>query len=112
MQVLQVRRPDYVAYARLKRNLATFEERTQSFNEALFRFRERVAAERSPTCPLNDRERTILNMIAVGRENAEIAAELHFALGTIKLHVREILRKLGASSRTEAAVIGVRKGYL
>ena len=52
------------------------------------------------------------NIARLERENAEIAEELHFGIGTIKLHVREILQKLGASTRTEAAVLAVRKGYI
>jgi DNA-binding NarL/FixJ family response regulator len=47
-------------------------------------------------------------LIAKGCDNTEIAHELHFALGTIKMHVRDILVKLEATSRTEAAVRAVR----
>ncbi len=68
--------------------------------------RLQILDERAP--PLTSREYDILRLIAAGRENAEIAVELHFALGTIKVHVRDILAKLGSSSRTEAAVRAVR----
>jgi DNA-binding NarL/FixJ family response regulator len=103
---------DEVAIARLRDNLAVFEARTQSFGRALDDFRARRRARAPHACPLNGRELTILRMIADGSDNAEIAQTLHFGVGTIKLHVREILQKLHASTRTEAAVIAVRHGYI
>ena len=69
-------------------------------------FEERARYLDAPT--LTARESDILRLIAAGRENSEIAVELHFSLGTIKMHVRDILAKLDASSRTEAAVRAVR----
>jgi DNA-binding NarL/FixJ family response regulator len=103
---------DETALARLRENLGLFESRSASFGHALERFRARRRGNAQCACPLTRREVAILRLIADGRENAEIADELHFGVGTIKLHVREILHKLGASTRTEAAVLAVRKGYI
>ena len=71
-----------------------------------------AAAAAAAAVALTEREIAILRMVADGSDNAEIAAALHFGLGTIKLHVREILEKFGTSTRTEAAVRGVRQGLI
>ena len=52
--------------------------------------------------PLSARELEVLNMLAVGASNHEIAAALVLAPGTVKLHVSHILSKLGVNSRTRA----------
>ncbi len=62
--------------------------------------------------PLTPRETEILRMIADGRGNAEIAAALYIGLGTVKGHIRDILEKLAASDRTQAAVLALRRGLI
>ncbi|MHB1550245.1 MAG: response regulator [Vulcanimicrobiaceae bacterium] len=62
--------------------------------------------------PLTERETAILSLIAEGRANPEIAERLHIGLGTVKGHVREILGKLSANDRTQAAVVALRRGYI
>ena len=59
---------------------------------------------------LTSREREVLRLIAAGRSNREIAAVLFIAPKTASVHVSNILGKLGASSRTEAAAIAHREG--
>ena len=54
--------------------------------------------------PLSDRELEILEQIAAGRSNKEIASRLHLAGGTVKNYVSGILGKLGVSDRTQAAL--------
>jgi DNA-binding NarL/FixJ family response regulator len=104
---------DIASMVRLQRNLERLEANARSVADTVDRLgTSRARTPFRPRSPLTPRETMILRMIADGRDNAEIAAELHFALGTIKLHVREILEKLGASSRTEAAVIAVRQKYI
>ncbi|MDQ6824102.1 MAG: response regulator transcription factor [Candidatus Eremiobacteraeota bacterium] len=61
---------------------------------------------------LTIREREILRMVCEGHKNNDIALQLNFGVGTIKAHVRDILEKLGATDRTEAAVIAVKKGLI
>ena len=53
--------------------------------------------------PLTERELQVLQLIAAGRSNQAIAAELVVAVGTVKRHVSNILDKLQAQSRLEAA---------
>lgn len=59
---------------------------------------------------LTPREMEILDHLAEGQSNKEIARELGISNGTVKLHVRAILRKLQVRSRVEAAVLAVEKG--
>jgi DNA-binding CsgD family transcriptional regulator/tetratricopeptide (TPR) repeat protein len=64
----------------------------------------------SPLAGLTAREREVLRLLAAGRSNREIAAELFIAPKTASVHVSNILGKLGAASRTEAAAIAHRNG--
>ena len=59
---------------------------------------------------LTPREREILCLLAEGQSNKLIARNLGISDGTVKLHVKAILRKLGIHSRVEAAVIAVEQG--
>jgi DNA-binding CsgD family transcriptional regulator len=61
---------------------------------------------------LTEREREVLRLVALGKSNREIAAELFIAPKTASVHVSNILGKLGAASRTEAAAIAHRAGQL
>jgi DNA-binding CsgD family transcriptional regulator len=56
-----------------------------------------------PEEPLSERELEVLALLASGRTNAEIARHLFVALGTVKSHLNNIYRKLGAANRAEAA---------
>ena len=59
--------------------------------------------------PLTQRESEVLNQLSLGLTNKEIAAALHISYETVKEHVQHILRKIGVSDRTQAAVWAVRK---
>jgi DNA-binding NarL/FixJ family response regulator len=69
------------------------------------------ASEEAPS-PLTPRETEILRMIAEGHGNAEIATSLYIGLGTVKGHIRDILEKLAAADRTQAAVKALRRGII
>ncbi len=70
------------------------------------------AEEAAPRDSLSAREREILALIARGASNKLIARELDIAETTVKIHVQHILRKLGLSSRVQAAVYAAgRAGY-
>jgi DNA-binding NarL/FixJ family response regulator len=58
------------------------------------------------------RERDVLGLLAQGCCNKTIASGLDIALGTVKAHVRSIMAKLDASSRTEAASVAAARGLL
>jgi two-component system NarL family response regulator len=69
-------------------------------------------AERVGTTELTAREREVLALVAKGKGNREIGAALEVTEGTIKVHVNNILNKLGVASRTEAVNLGVRRGLV
>jgi len=64
----------------------------------------------TPLAELTPREQQILRHLAEGQSNKVIGRELGISDGTVKLHVKAILRKLGVHSRVEAAVIAVEQG--
>jgi DNA-binding NarL/FixJ family response regulator len=57
-----------------------------------------------PIEPLTEREEQVLRLVARGRTNAEIAAELFIGLTTVKTHVASLLTKIGARNRVEIAM--------
>jgi len=61
---------------------------------------------------LTRREMTVLRTMGEGLANKEIAARLGISEHTVKFHVAAILSKLGATSRTEAVMLAVRRGLL
>jgi DNA-binding NarL/FixJ family response regulator len=71
---------------------------------------ERLAPQMASS--LTQRQHEITIMLAKGKSNKEIAREFKLLEGTVKLHVRAILRNLGVRNRTEAAIVAVRAGYL
>jgi len=62
--------------------------------------------------PLTDREQEVLEHLAQGKKNKDIAAELFITERTVKFYVSAILGKLGASNRTEAVTIAAQKGLV
>jgi DNA-binding NarL/FixJ family response regulator len=69
-------------------------------------------SEHFPQVALTPRETTVLQLVARGLGNREIADELGTASGTVKMHVQNLLEKLGASDRTHAVTIAIRRGIL
>ena len=69
-------------------------------------------AEHAAEESLSPLEVRVLRLIANGNSNKEIAASLSVTEDSVKGHVRNILSKLGASDRTQAAVIGVKRGII
>src|SRR6266404_8811865 len=69
-------------------------------------------AEHISADKVSPREIEVLSLISAGKRNKEIAADLSIAEDTVKMHVRNILSKLGASDRTEAVTIALRRGII
>ena len=70
---------------------------------------------RGPTAPpdrLTDREVEVLRLVTDGLRNKEIGAALGISENTVKFHLRNILEKLHAESRTELAARAVREGLV
>jgi DNA-binding NarL/FixJ family response regulator len=70
------------------------------------------AADLGGEQPLTDREREVLQLLALGLPNKSIARQLNVSEHTIKFHVGSILAKLDAGSRTEAVTRAARRGIL
>jgi two-component system, NarL family, response regulator len=76
---------------------------------------QEVAAElahRLNRSELSERELNVLRLVAQGKTNKEIAMALDIAEITVKQHVGHILSKLGASDRTQAATVALRRGII
>ena len=65
-----------------------------------------------PALGLSERERDVLNLMASGATNPEIAEQLHLSKHTVKEHTSAVYRKLGVRNRTEAVQRGQRLGLL
>jgi len=61
---------------------------------------------------ITSRETDVLRMLAQGLVNKDIAARLGISEHTVKFHISSILDKLGASTRTEAVTVGIRRGLI
>ncbi|MFB6720872.1 response regulator transcription factor [Kribbella sp. NPDC056345] len=66
----------------------------------------------APTTPLTDRELQIVRLLAQGRSNREIAADLHLSEATVKTHLIRIYRKLGSNNRAGTVAEATRRGLL
>jgi two-component system NarL family response regulator len=69
-------------------------------------------AERLAMPDLSERELEVLRLMSAGLSNKEIAAELSVVVGTVKYHINNILSKLNAEDRTQAVIIGVKRGLV
>ena len=85
------------------------------FPNAIRALAERYGAQRDgpvSRAQLSDREQDVLRLVAAGLSNAEIAAELYVSVETVKTHVGNILAKLGARDRTQAAIAAFESGFV
>jgi len=81
---------------------------TDLVGELFARVRSGHARHRDPLADLTAREREIMTLLADGLDNRRIGDALHLSPKTVKNYVSAILRKLGLTSRTEAAVLAAR----
>jgi len=73
---------------------------------------ERILSSDPPTAPLSPRQAEILNLIVRGLSNPDISRLLGISLDTVKEHIETLFLKIGASNRTEAVTIAMRKHLL
>lgn len=74
-------------------------------------FQREAGIEEKPRV-LTHREKEVLALVSMGRENHEIAEELYLALDTVKQHMKTISKKLEAHSRAHACSIALRSGII
>jgi len=103
----RVARGEHPINETLTTNPKVAEQVLQQFQE----LSRRVEAE-AFISPLTPRETEILNYIARGLPNKQIALQLNISEQTIKNHVTSILRKLNANARTEAVVVAIKQGLI
>jgi LuxR family maltose regulon positive regulatory protein len=84
----------------------------QAFQPATAQADSAARAVRGLIEPLTDRELEVLRLLAAGRRNRDIAAELVVTLETVKKHTSHIFDKLGAANRTEAVAHARRLGLI
>jgi len=93
--------------------LTSFEEQPTLSPEAFNVLVHSSAAEpQKPDFDLTEREQQVLATLVQGLSNPEIANRLVISEATVKYHVTNILRKLGAANRTEAAAMAVQSGLV
>jgi two-component system, NarL family, response regulator LiaR len=90
---------------------AAVEGQVQLTPQAAARLMQVVSAPESPQ-PLTERETDVLRLLALGQANKQIARSLHIAEKTVKVHVSNILGKLGVQSRTQATLYAIRIGLV
>jgi DNA-binding NarL/FixJ family response regulator len=73
---------------------------------------EEKLAARQRQESLSPRELAVLELVAVGHSNKEIAAALNLSLSTVKLHLQNIFSKLGAQDRTQATAAAFQRGIV
>ncbi len=71
-----------------------------------------IQASAPLTEPLSEREQTVLRLLAAGMRNSEIARELIVSPNTVKAHIKQIYRNLGASDRVQAINAARRQGLV
>jgi DNA-binding NarL/FixJ family response regulator len=69
-------------------------------------------AEHATDGALTPREVVVLRLVAAGKSNKEIGAQLSLTEVTVKSHVKNILAKLGANDRTHAVTIALKRGII
>ncbi len=69
-------------------------------------------ARRAVVDPLTDRERAVLERVALGRTNRQVGAELYISEKTVSVHLSRVMAKLGATRRAEAVAIAYDRGLL
>ncbi len=90
-------------------------ERPELLKRLISEFQRRLRGSgpsHSAQCPLTERERTILDLVASGHANKEVAFELGISERTVKNHMTNILAKLSARDRAHAVRIGIQNGWI
>lgn len=90
-------------------------ERPELLKHLISEFQRRLRGtgpSQAEQCPLTERERTILDLVASGHANKEIASDLGISERTVKNHMTNILAKLTARDRAHAVRIGIQNSWI
>jgi DNA-binding NarL/FixJ family response regulator len=102
----------YVVRTAIRRDLAPAIRRARSGLRYVPPEAERCLKRRERRPQLTSRESTVLALLAEARSNAVIAELLGISVGTVKLHVRSVLGKLGVEDRAQAALVALERGFV
>jgi DNA-binding NarL/FixJ family response regulator len=73
---------------------------------------ESLLAERTPTANVTPREQVVLELLAKGMSTSDIAKQIDIAEKTVRIHISNLLDKLGARDRTHALVLALKRGII
>lgn len=110
-QVFDAGASAYVVRTSVRRDLGPAIERARAGLRYVPPEAERCLRQRERRTRLTSRENTVLVLLAQARSNATIAELLGISVGTVKLHVRSVLAKLGVEDRAKAALIALERGF-
>jgi len=71
-----------------------------------------MAGQHNPSEELTEREREVLRLMADGQSNAGIGQRLFISESTVKFHIRNLIRKLGVTKRTDAVYVASKRGLI
>lgn len=91
---------------------AASEGRTYIHNSVMEPLLTEIASASGKTTKLSPRERQVLQLVADGHENKQIARELGLSEATVKTYLRGVFERLNVSSRAEAVAVGLRLGVI
>ena len=111
-QVFDAGASAYVVRTAIRRDLATAIRCARAGLRYIPPEADRCLRQRERRTQLTSREGTVLAMLAQARSNATIAELLGISIGTVKLHVRSILAKLGVEDRAQAALVALERGFV
>jgi two-component system NarL family response regulator len=110
-QVFDAGASGYVVRTTMRRDLAPAIRSARSGLRYVPPEVERCLEQRQRRPALTSRENTVVELLAQARSNAVIAQLLGISVGTVKLHVRSILAKLGVEDRAQAALVALERGF-
>jgi DNA-binding NarL/FixJ family response regulator len=110
-QIFDAGASGYLVRTAIRRDLAAAIRRARSGLRYVPPEVERCLKQRQSRPRLTSRENTVLALLAQARTNATISELLGISVGTVKLHVRSILAKLGVEDRAQAAVVALERGF-
>jgi DNA-binding NarL/FixJ family response regulator len=110
-QVFEAGASAYVVRTAIRRDLGPAIRRARSGLRYVPPEAVRCLERRQQRPHLTSRESTVLALLAEARSNAVIAELLGISVGTVKLHVRSVLAKLGVEDRAQAALVALERGF-
>lgn len=111
-QVFEAGVSAYVVRTAIRRDLTPAIQRARSGLRYIPPEAKRCLKQRQRRPQLTSREGVVLALLAQARSNAAIAELLGISVGTVKLHVRSVLAKLGVEDRAQAALVALERGFV